>query len=189
MLALAFFACAIAPAGAGETIGVEIVEFGIYTADIERTVEDTNGIKHNVVKNIYHVATTRLIPARSGLHFGFRYRVDGLASGREVDLRKVARYPVEVMPPGATRPFSSYEYVRKGRGRIRQFSGYSFDHAWEFLPGRWTFQIFEGNRLLAEQVFTVVDSAEVTVPSGGTRNSENCFQMSNREGETRWRSI
>jgi hypothetical protein len=187
-LVLALLAWTVASAGAGDVTSVGIVEFGIYTADVERTVQDVNGIKHNMVTNICHVATTRLIPARSGLHFGFRYRVDGLAPGHEIDLRKVARYPVEVLPPGATRPFSSYEYLRKARGGTLQFSGYSFDHAWEFLPGRWIFQIFDGNRLLAEQVFTVVDGAEVTVPSGA-RNGENCFQMSNREGETRWRSI
>jgi hypothetical protein len=36
------------------------------------------------------------------------------------------------------------------------FLDYSFDEPWELVPGTWTFQLWQGNRKLAEKSFTVV---------------------------------
>ena len=46
------------PATAGEASGVEIVEYGLYTADVTGQLRDSNGIISNVIENLCHIATT-----------------------------------------------------------------------------------------------------------------------------------
>lgn len=174
-LALAFSACVSLPAQAQEAAEVEIVEHGIYTAEIESTVREPTGVGRNVVGNICHVATTKTIPMRYGIHFGIRYKAIGPAKGEVVDLKKVVVFPTAMRPPGAPRPLSTYEYpVRLAAGTVT-YTGYSFDHPWEFVPGPWTMQIWQGNQRRAEIVFNVVDGAEAPTPRTG---NANCFRIS-----------
>ena len=35
------------------------------------------------------------------------------------------------------------------------YLGYGFEHAWEIVPGTWTYQIWHDGRKLAERSFTV----------------------------------
>ena len=44
-------------------------------------------------------------------------------------------------------------------------TGYGLDQPWEMIPGKWRFEIWSGDRLLAEQSFTVVPAEEAKRPS------------------------
>lgn len=176
-LVLAFLVWATTPAGAGDALSVEIVEHGIYTAEVASTVRDSNGIQRNVLANICHVATTKTVPAKYGLHFGFRYRVTGPDAGQVLDLKKAVQFPASMMPPGPAKPMTMYEYAFSARTGITSYTGYSFDHAWEFVPGTWTFQILQRERKLAELSFTVIDGTDVSIPPA---SNSNCFRISSR---------
>lgn len=167
-----------AAAGATEPIRVEIVEHGIYTLDVDSTVRDDNGINQNVVSNICHVATTTMIPMKPHLTFGFRYRVSGTEpdGDRLVRLTKVVSFPDEVTPPGATRPLRTYKEVFAAPIGIVGYIGYGFDEPWELMRGIWTFQLFRGGRLLAEQNFTVIEDPNAPTPRRDSNST--CFQMS-----------
>lgn len=174
-LGLALLACALAPARADEAGEVEIVEHGLYTADVESTVREPTGIGRNVVTNICHIATTKTVPMKYGIHFGMRYRVVGPPKGEVVNLRKVVQFPQAMKPPTAPRPVTTYEYpVSLAVGTVT-YTGYSFDHPWEFVPGPWIMQIWQGNQRRAEVVFDVVDGAAEPPPRTG---NANCFRIS-----------
>ena len=174
-LGLALLAGAVASAAAQEAGEIQIVEHGIYTAEVESTVREPSGIGRNIVTNICHIATTTTVPAKYGIHFGLRYRIVGPPMGELVDLKKVVVFPQPLKPPTAPRPVTTYEYpVRLAVGTVT-YTGYSFDHPWEFAPGPWTMQIWQGNRRLSELVFDVVEGKDAPTPRTG---NETCFKIS-----------
>ena len=176
-----FVALIVAIAGlaspvAAQIVGdVEIVEQGIYTADIDRTVRGPDGLFRNVLSNICHVVETTTIPARLGLHFGFRYRIGGVAQGRVIDVRKLTLFPTAMQPPGATKPITRAEHTYQRQIGTIGFTGYAFDETSELMPGIWTFQMWLGGRMLSEVKFTVIEDNGMRLPRGG---GANCFKVS-----------
>jgi hypothetical protein len=161
------------PSLAGETVGVEILQYGIFRSDIVGKQPDLGGISHNVVDNICHVATTREVPMKIGLHFGVRYKVTGPVTGQRVLLKKILRYPAIMNPPSPARPASQVSnFVELPVGKT-SYTEYTFEQPWELVAGTWTFQFFELDRKLAEFSFTVTEGA--SVPEGG---EPTCFQLS-----------
>jgi hypothetical protein len=155
--------------------GVDVVEQGIYTADIERRVRGSDGLFRNVLNNICHVVDTMMLPARLGLHFGFRYRLNGSADGQIVDVRKVTLFPTALQPPGATRPITSAEQVYRRQIGTVSFTGYAFDETSELVPGIWTFQMWHGRRMLSEMKFTITEDDGMRLPRA---SNTNCFRVS-----------
>ena len=164
-----------APATAGEVSGVEIVEFGLYTADVTGQLRDSNGIISNVIENLCHIATTTTVPMRGALHFGFRYRVDGPVPGDTVPLTLAVRFPATVQPNPSVQPLTVHERNATLAVGTLSYTGYSFDQAWEFVPGTWTLAVRQGGRTLAEKSFTVVDEP---APSGTPSGPSSCFKVS-----------
>ena len=180
-LALVFIGATLAPASAQQA-RITIIEHGIYTADIAATERMPNGVGLNTVTNICHVTTTTTIPAIQGLHFGFRFRIEGQAQERVVTLRKTVTYPVSVRPPGGFQPITGYEHTIARHSSEVTFAGYGFDYLWELMPGTWIFRILEGDRMLTEQRFQVIDGTGQSVPRTGTGE---CFRVSNLEYGTK----
>lgn len=164
-----------ATAAAGEASGIEIVEYGLYTADVTGQLRDSNGVISNVVENLCHVETTTSVPMREAIHFGFRYRVDGPVPGDAVELTMTVRFPSAVRPAGAVKPLTRHERGATLAVGTVSYTGYSFDQAWEFMPGTWTLEVLQHGRKLAEKSFTVVDEpAARGMPSGPS----SCFKVS-----------
>lgn len=148
----------------GQTLGVqriEIIEPGIYDAAIStRTDAPDSTIGTRSYLDTLHQATTltTTIRPRIGLHFGFRFQIVGEPLGRQVTLALITNFP----PPGLHQPNSAQAvqrdgYVQTARLGSESFIGYTFDEAWEMVPGVWRFEIWDqnDNRKLAEQSFTV----------------------------------
>jgi hypothetical protein len=148
----------------GQTLGlqgIEIIEPGIYDAALStRTDAPDSSIGTRSYIDTLNKATTvtTTIHPRAGLHFGFRFRIVGEPLGRQVTLALVTNFP----SPGLHRPNSPQlvqrdGYVQTARLGGESFIGYTFDDAWEMVPGVWTFEIWDqtSNRKLAEQSFTV----------------------------------
>lgn len=163
-----------APAIAGEVSGVEIVEHGLYTADVIGQLRDANGIISNVIENLCHIATTTTVPMRGGLHFGFRYRVDGPVPGDTVPLTLAVRFPESVRPNPSVQPLTEHERGTTLTVGAVSYTGYSFDQGWEFVPGTWTLAVRQGGRTLAEKSFTVVDTGAPPASTGPS----SCFKVS-----------
>ncbi len=160
------------PSRAAETVGVEILQYGLFRSDIVGKQPDSGGVVHNVVDNICHIATTRDVPMKIGVHFGVRYKVTGPVAGERVLLKKVIRYPAALTPPSG-RPASMVGDFVELKVGTTTYTEYALEQPWELAPGSWTFQFFERDRMLAEFSFTVTEGASVSETANPT-----CFQLS-----------
>ena len=171
-LALALVLVAEA-ADARELVGVEIVQYGLFRSEIVDRQPDPTGVMHNVVDKVCHIATTRTVPMKIGVHFGVRYRVTGPVAGERVVLKKLIHYPAAMAPPSPARPSSIVSSLVELRVGTTSYTEYALEQPWELAPGPWTFQFFEGDRKLAEFSFTV--SGDAVVPES---TEPSCFQLS-----------
>lgn len=157
-LMFAFFALlTVCPGWAQAQVrGIEIVTYGIYTAELQSSKRDIQGIRQNISTNIRHAATTTTIPAQRGLRFGFEYKVIGAPSGKTVSLKSVVIYPpAGLRSPAVAQPIFRNETTSAPKIGAKHYEGYRFDDAWELVPGPWTIQLWYGDRKLAEKTFTV----------------------------------
>lgn len=159
-IALLSLALVSAHADAQETLvdRIEVLEYGIYQASVAYSERDANWVLQSRVGDVRHVKRTRTVPAKLGVRFGFGYVVVGSPQGAKVTLRKVTRFP----PPGLKSPAAkealkfSEVAVTRTIGREAGYVDYGFDDPWELVPGRWTIELWLGERRLAAQSFTVV---------------------------------
>jgi hypothetical protein len=161
LLAAAIFALfAVQPAWAqnpAQVRGIDVVEFGIYTADILSAQRDSRGVMQTTSTNFRQAVATTVIPAQIGVRFGFRYVVAGDPQGGDAVLKKVVIYPpAGVKSPMVAQPLHRSESAIKTKAGETSYTGYKFDDAWELVPGPWTIELWSGDRKLAQKTFTVV---------------------------------
>jgi hypothetical protein len=168
------FVIAALPAQAAD-VRVIIVEHGLYTLDVKSEKRSPDGVVDTLVENLCHYATTTTVPLKAGVHFGFRYRVDGLAAGEAVNLAKIVQLPMIVKPPGAPKPLSTIWRSMLIEAGQSHYAGYGLDLDWELMPGRWSLSIQQSDRKLAEMGFDVVAGADAPAPS---TQETTCFKLS-----------
>jgi hypothetical protein len=159
---------------------IEITEYGIYTTETaaSNTAPGTATGKIDQVSNIKLVQTTTTIPARQGVEFGFRYKINGQGApppppqagdtilgmqlgskppprpNAPVNLKYVTRIP----KPGMRNPDTGnitmtnifYQEHKVGEELYRL---YRLTSSWEVVPGIWTLEIWDGERKLLTQDF------------------------------------
>jgi len=145
---------------------VEITWAGTYVGNRVTSQPGADGIIQHQVSNFVLLDATTRVPARQGVRFGIQLRVSGVPASGLVELRRILRYP----PPGAQIPSHSaplpYDEVELQCTAVEEcMTGYGLDQPWEMIPGKWRFEIWSGDRLLAEQSFTVVPAEEAKRPS------------------------
>ena len=136
---------------------IEFTHVGIYVAGIQSKETKANGIDRNVYSNPRFVQSTRVVPAKIGVTFGFEFRISGVPDGAIVTVRKETRYPSPgAKPPGhSKRVPSDTEDLTETLNKSSAYY-YTLEQPWELLPGRWVFQFWSGDRKLGEQAFTLV---------------------------------
>lgn len=145
----------IASAQSSRVDAINIIEYGIYTADRTNCHRDQLGVQRCDRSNIRHAATTTTVPAELGTHFGVRYQVTGSPSGVSVPIKVVWLSP-PLHSPTSAQPVTSNGGTWNVKIGDTTLQDYSFDDTWELVPGFWTVQLWSGDRKLAEQQFTVV---------------------------------
>jgi hypothetical protein len=138
---------------------IRFTEYGIYTVDREVQGRDALGFNKAAASNLRHAATLRTIPAEIGTTFGFRYELMGKPHAAPIELRQVVIFS----SPGLTPSFSSSsrsiirdEFLLQTRIGETSYALYTLEDAFELAPGNWVFEIWQGNRRLAMQVFEVI---------------------------------
>jgi hypothetical protein len=163
----------IAAARAQDAIAIDIFEYGIYTAETVKPATGANAeMKPAEIRNICHVMTTRVVPARDSLNFGFRYRVRGGVSGQAIEMKKYIRFPDHMNPPQSLSTYAVNEQVLRIRSGAASYTGWTM---WHTFPGLWTFWLSVGDRKLVEISFTVVEKDQIRVEADG---DSTCFQVS-----------
>jgi hypothetical protein len=137
---------------------IEIVEAGIYraeTAGIEQA-PGTATRQRNVLSDTRLLASTTRIEAKLGMHFGMRYRVVGTPNLATIKLVSVTQYPAPgLKSPKGDKPQARGEHSLFATIGQINYRGYVFEHDWEIVAGAWTFELWDGQRKLASQTFTV----------------------------------
>jgi hypothetical protein len=149
---------AIPSASAAQAIQrIDVIDSGIYRANRigqEDAPADPAGVLGHVANPDLLEATTT-IPALLGVRFGFDFKIIG-ESGGNYGLKFVILIP----RPGIRRDGTGASFVRCeyfGYSKIGDvdYFGYKFDYPWEIVPGKWTFEIWDGNRRLTSKTFVV----------------------------------
>ena len=136
---------------------IEIVEYGLYTADEKDCHRDDLGIQRCTRTNVRHAATTLTVPAQRGVQFGLKLKTVGAPAGATVNVKRVWLFP----PAGVNSPTSKEPLLRLDRDDMvtigkTDFTSYIFDDPWELVPGTWTLEYWLGDRKLLSRSFTVV---------------------------------
>ncbi|MDY0163258.1 DUF3859 domain-containing protein [Desulfobotulus sp.] len=141
----------------GAEKSLRITEYGLFRVEITETITNPSKITGHQ-NNIRHVLlkTTDRIPLQRGANFGVSVVVDGSEDSREWTLRRVIRFPYPGLrdpKTGKTHPYDErLVTVQPGTDGTVSFT---FDHEWEMVPGRWAIEFWDGEKKIAEKVFTV----------------------------------
>ncbi len=142
-------------------IKVQIESFGIYQAKVTRVVPNPNAASGYSNENgaVSLVKQTDRIPLRKGLTFGVTVVPSGQAKGRPARLKYVWRFP----PPGLKNPETGKTHLLDEIQSEFVFGescviNYTFDAGFEMLPGKWGFEMWDGERELAEMTFIMETS-------------------------------
>jgi hypothetical protein len=151
---------AIAAAPEAKTPRVEIEDYGIYDASLDPG-DKTAG-------QIVLVKKTWRAPAEPGALFGLRFTLKSPIE-KPVELTvRVSHPPIE--DPDAGRKVQQYGVLRAVEPGVPCFHGQRLDKDALAAVGRWVFQIFHGETLLAEREFEVY-IPEPRVETGRTGNT------------------
>ena len=135
---------------------VEIVAYGIYTADLQSATRDSHGVLQNLSTNFRRETATTNVPAQIGVRFGFEYKVVGKPAGKIVSLKKVTVFPPEgLRSPTVAQPLQHSDITVTPKIGEKTYVGYRFDDPWELVPGPWRIELWDGDRKVAERIFTV----------------------------------
>jgi hypothetical protein len=147
-------------AQAQEVQHIEITDVGIYKAENTGSVVPAPGTpmgKTNLVTDVVLMERTTIVPAALGTAFGFRYTIIGEPDGTEINLKFINHYPAPGLKnPATSNTYMSSEYLLQRKMGAKHWKGYTFESDWELVPGIWTFEIWQGDRKMATQDFTVV---------------------------------
>jgi len=125
------------------------VEYGLF----ESQYQDYQPGERVLSSSTQQIQRTDVIPAKLGSKFGMRYTLVG---------KRVDDTPLTLLyfTPGVTTPdgqrHDKFEVLQKlATGAPQDVMAYEFTETHEVVPGEWHFMVFQGDRKLAEQRFTV----------------------------------
>ncbi|OWJ91514.1 helicase [Pseudomonas sp. A46] len=125
------------------------VEYGIF----ESRYQDFQPGERVLTRSDQSIQRTEVIPAKLGTKFGLRY---SLVGKRENDTPLTLLYltPGVVSPDGKRHDKFMLEQ-KMAPGAPLDVMAFEFTEPYEVVPGEWRFMVFQGDRLLAQQVFSV----------------------------------
>jgi hypothetical protein len=137
---------------------VKILDFGIYSAEQTRSYP-TRGTAMGVVtelRNYKLVTQTETVRARIGMRFGVKYQIVGRPQNHKVAITWITHFPAAGMINANGEKFEKNEFEMETKIGEQTYRTYTFDEAWEIVPGDWVFEFHYQGRKLGEKRFTVV---------------------------------
>ncbi|MBF0509329.1 MAG: DUF3859 domain-containing protein [Deltaproteobacteria bacterium] len=160
-LTVLLFSLTVLPVYAQQSLEIEIRNFGIFTLGDSQEIKDEEGkgTKAAVVSNYKIVNQGDVITAKKGISFGYTYQVFNLPRQQVYTLTHAALIPPIKTPEGPTITENNVSFSFKFDDRNQIFfNGFTFDHDYEMVPGKWIFAVVYNGRVLAKKSFTVVTS-------------------------------
>ncbi|WP_271411867.1 DUF3859 domain-containing protein [Pseudomonas sp. Q1-7] len=125
------------------------VEYGIF----ESQYQDYQPGERVLTRSNQTIQQTDEIPAKLGTKFGLRYTLAGKQE-KDTPLTLLYLTPGVVTPDGKRHDKFVVEQ-QMAPGAPLDVMAFEFTEHHEVVPGEWRFMVFQGDRLLAEQRFTV----------------------------------
>lgn len=136
---------------------IDVLDFGIYRAYRinQRDAPATPARVLGHVANLELLEGTTTIPALRGVRFGFEFKAVG-----QSNVKVRLKFVILVPEPGIQRDGTTehvvrgefFQYVEVGEP---SYFGYKFDYPWEIVVGKWTLEIWDGNRRLTSHDFDI----------------------------------
>ena len=125
------------------------VEFGVF----EGSKAELQSGERVIRRSNESIQATHTVPAKLGTKFGIRYQLAGkTAEGQPLTL---LYFTPGIRTPDGVR-HDKLEVVQKLLpGAPQDVMAYEFTESHEVVPGEWRFMVFQGDRLLTQQSFTV----------------------------------
>jgi hypothetical protein len=146
-------------AAAQGDVSAQVAWYGVYTVEQSQAIDDPASPtgKRSITTPVPPTANSARIPGNQGVRFGLSFVLAGPA-GAEFTVKEVYRFPPGGMPDkvnGGARP--TYESVRQATVGKPELMGWSFAAATpeQRVIGDWTFEVWQGDRKLLGQTFTV----------------------------------
>ncbi|WP_137973316.1 DUF3859 domain-containing protein [Pseudomonas sp. F(2018)] len=126
------------------------IEYGVFAS---ATIKDPQPGERILSRANQPIEQTEVVPARLGTKFGVRYRLSGKTEA-EQPLTLMYFTPGLVGPDGKRQ--DKIELQQKlVVGAPQDVMAFEFTEHHEVVPGEWQFMVFQGDRKLLEQRFTV----------------------------------
>ena len=125
------------------------VEFGIF----ETQYKEYQPGERVLTRSDQTIQPTDEIPAKLGTKFGMRYTLAGKQE-KDAPLTLLYLTPGVVTPDGKRHDKFVVEQ-KMTPGAPLDVMAFEFTEHYEVVPGEWHFMVFQGDRLLTEQRFTV----------------------------------
>ncbi|WP_339512262.1 DUF3859 domain-containing protein [Pseudomonas sp. RL_15y_Pfl2_60] len=125
------------------------VEYGVFATQYK----DFKPGERVLTRANQEIEATDSVPAKLGTKFGMRYKL----TGKTVDAEPLT---LLYLTPGVTSPdgqrHDKFVVTQKMvPGAPLDTMAFEFTEPYEVVPGQWQFMVFQGDRKLAEQTFTV----------------------------------
>ena len=146
----------------GAEIKGKVLSYGIFGFQGEVQKVKTPGTPSGSVGVINGVpvlmTATNRIPAKIGVQFGMFYEISNLRNPNGVVMvTKICRHPPITRPDGTVwTHFAVTETPRVRDGWVFTWTGFTFDHPYELVPGKWEIEIEFKGKPICKQEFTVV---------------------------------
>ena len=146
-----------------------IGDFGVFEPvggkmEVVALPESTSGAKRTPT-GIHFLERTRMIPAKKGVQFGFNYEITGAQKG-PLEVMIIVTHPRIQKPDGSiSSGFKFKEKLPVVDGIAKGFTGYSFDHEYELVPGEWKFEFWVREGKLLEWTFVSCPENQDARPS------------------------
>ena len=138
---------------------IVIINYGIFAHSPDNGTTWINPVSDKKIKgnsaSPVHVKSTRKIPAKFPLFFGFEYQLNNLTDETTTISTEVT-HPAISMADGST----STGYKEQSKflilnGNITAINGYLLENQAETAPGQWTFKIKHKGKTIINQQFEV----------------------------------
>ena len=151
---------------AQKVTGAEIVECGILKKIKSDGVLDAPNALTGKVNNVIVsqlVQSTTTIKASIGTTFGILVKLIGEPDGAIITSHFRCIHP-KLTDPVSGHTGETEEWEGPLRVGVARYVSYTFDNEWELVPGKWTIQVLDSGKILAEKTFEVIAASTSNQP-------------------------
>lgn len=146
-----------ATAHAQTDVRVTVIDYGVLSAKPGKMVS-TPGTAIGFTREMTNYKLVRqaeTIVAKQGVTFGIHYRVDGARKGQVLKGTCITRFPAGGVTNSKGEKSQADEYDCELKGGDVTWRSYTFDEAWELVPGDWNLEFWYAGQKIGEKRFAV----------------------------------